>query len=73
MGLFLTGGDSNFFFHKGSVDDEYDKAFVCVLPEKKIDALLFVIENDPSLNFLNQKQEGFICVLPFNEITHLKN
>jgi hypothetical protein len=71
MGKFLIGGSSSFCFRSGSLQDEYDQAFVCLLADEQVDTVLSILETDPSLNILNMKQEGFVCVLPFNKINNL--
>ena len=73
VGSRLLGEMAGLTSHKGRISPAYDKALVAVVRgEERAKHLLDLIENDTTLRFLNLKDKGFICTVPFGQIKSLE-
>ena len=71
IGSSLTGDSINFFFHKGGIVNEYNKALIAILKEADAKRFLDIVEKEATSKLSSLNSNGFICVLPFKDIKSL--
>lgn len=73
LGGSLIGPEASFFFGKGQLKKEYDKAVICVVRgEGKARCIMRLIDEDPGIRFLNLMDKGFLCSIPFSWVKGLE-
>ncbi len=73
LGGSLIGPEASFFFGRGQLKKEYDKAVISVVRgEDKARCIVKLIDEDPGMRFLNLMDKGFLCSIPFSWVKGLE-
>jgi len=67
----FKGHQANFLFQRGSISEQFDKAFIAVVNPLESKRLFELLQNSDDLSTQSLNSEGFICTVPFDKIKNL--